>query len=166
MLIVFACLVLVCLFFERYAVAVILACMAAGVALAQGTPVPGDPEIDLVLKLVDHAIATRNPVVLAPLVVMGLVWLARRFGGKRFPQLKTDRGGAVLSLVMSLAVSVGGALLMGQALSVGLVVSAAVSIITAGGYALGKKLIAPSDAPPKLELASPIDLANRRGPQP
>jgi hypothetical protein len=93
------------------------------------------------------ALKSSNWRLLAVLVVILAVWLLRRFGGKAWPWLATDRGGAVCALVMGMAATLAGILaaggkLSGKALLDGLVLA----FSSAGGWALVKKMLAPSDA--------------------
>jgi hypothetical protein len=94
------------------------------------------------------AFQAKNWSVLIALVLVGLVYLARRFGSKLWPFLGTDRGGALLSLVSGLAVSVfaaassSGAHSVLQVLGSGLLMA----LTASGTYVLVKKLLFPSGA--------------------
>jgi hypothetical protein len=113
-------------------------------------PTMPDPEGNLAsfAGAVYQAFASRNWGVLIALLLVGLVFLARRFGSKAWPFLGTDRGGALLSLVGGLGISVfaaataAGAHTILQVLGTGLLMT----VTASGTYALIKKLLFPSGA--------------------
>ncbi len=117
------------------------------------------------VNLVFTAVNGKNWALLAALGVIGGTWAVRTFLGGRLPWVKTDRGGAVMSLAVSMALTVGSALITGgaAALSPGLLVTALIgSIMGSGGYSVGKKLITPPEpvpAPPltKTQAMGSID---------
>jgi hypothetical protein len=92
------------------------------------------------------AVQAKNWAMLVALGLVLLVWAARKFGGKFWPFLTTDRGGALLSLVGGLALSIAaaaaapGASGIGSVLLSGLLMAATAS----GTYALLRKLLFPS----------------------
>ncbi len=122
--------------------------MAAPAAAA--IPTMPDPEGNLAdfAGAVYQAFATRNWGVLIALVLLGLVFLARHFGSKVWPFLSTDRGGALLSLVGGLGISVfaaataAGTHTLLQVLGTGLLMT----VTASGTYVLVKKLLFPSGA--------------------
>lgn len=85
--------------------------------------------------------------VLAALMLVAVVWLARRFGARAVPWLATDRGGVLLVLLLALVGGVATALADSAAISFGLLVnSVSMALTAAGGWAMVKKLLAPGDA--------------------
>jgi hypothetical protein len=73
--------------------------------------------------------------------VIGAVWLIRYLLGRRFPALKTDRGGAVLVVLVSIAGAFLGALADGAAFSIATAKAAYVlGIEAAGSYSLVRKM--------------------------
>jgi hypothetical protein len=133
--------------------------------LAQGassTPVMPDPGGDLVgfAGAVFAAFQAKNWSVLIALVLVGVVFLARHYGGKLWPFLGTDRGGALVSLVSGLGLSVFtaatslGAHSVLQVLGTGLLMT----VTASGAYALFKKLVFPSgaDQVQQLQVTEPV----------
>lgn len=87
--------------------------------------------------------------LLAGLLLGVLVWATRKWGARLVPWLGTDRGGAVLVLVLGLLGGVATTLAGDQPLSWSLLVdSLSMAFGAAGGYAVTKKLVAPSDQEP------------------
>jgi hypothetical protein len=117
---------------------------------AAAIPTMPDPEGNLAgfAGAVYQAFAAKNWGVLIALVLVGLVFLARRFGSKAWPFLSTDRGGALLSLVGGLGLSVfaaataAGTPTVLRVLSTGLLMT----VTASGTYVLIKKLLFPSGA--------------------
>lgn len=144
--------------------------LLASVALLGQVAAPDpDQTADFVKVLVD-AVASKNWPLLAALGVVAAVWAVRKFLAPRVPFLATDRGGAILVLVTSLAGAVATALVGGAAFSLPLLVQAlSVALSAAGGFNLVKKLAttpAPVPAPvqPAPEpVASPMDIVNGGG---
>jgi hypothetical protein len=128
---------------------------------AAATSTMPDPEGNLAgfAAAVYQAFAAKNWGVLIALVLVGLVYLARHFGAKLWPFLGTDRGGALLSLVGGLGLSVfaaatsSGAHGVLQVLGTGFLMA----ITASGAYALLKKLLFPSgsDQVQALQAAEP-----------
>lgn len=118
--------------------------LCASVAFGAGIPDPSDPSA--FVSALSAAITARRWGVLAALLVIALVWLARRYAPQKWPWLRTDRGGAVLALVGSVLVTVCADLASGHAFSVAWLLDAIMLGMTAaGGYAVVRKIIAPSD---------------------
>lgn len=132
-----------------------------------------DTDVPAIAGLVLAAVTTSNWAAVAALAVVLLVWAARRFGGNLWPWLLTPRGGASLVLLWSIAGAIATALIAGQPLSLGLVLSA----LTTGAVATGiRKLVlsfTAADPLPAIEAAGvqaaaavgardPLDIANGR----
>jgi hypothetical protein len=97
--------------------------------------------------------------MLSALGLIGLVWVLRKWGSARIPFLKTDRGGAVLSLVSGIGLAIAaastapGSHSFGEVLGMGLL-----SAITASGtYSLVRKLLFPSESALTLPRGQSID---------
>lgn len=125
----------------------------AGTAPAAAAPA-ADDSLNQILgfaKSVMSDVQKKDWRMLAATVVMALAWALRKYGSsvpKLGPWMNTDRGGAVLALILGLCAGVGNAL--GGAGSLGwstLVNSLLVSVTAAGGFTLMKKIISPSDKP-------------------
>jgi hypothetical protein len=84
------------------AILLCLALLLPATAFAQAALPSGDDPLALVQMFVQAAQA-KNWLLLVPLALVGLIWAARRFGGKAWPFLLTDRGGALLSLLAAVA---------------------------------------------------------------
>lgn len=129
------------------------------IAAATEVPdIPAEPTDDVaaIASLVLTAVTRGNWAAVAALAVVLLVWAARRFGGGLWPWLLTPRGGATLVLLWSIAGAMATALLAGQPLSLGLVLSA----LTTGAVATGIRKLLLSFATP-----SPIPAAEAAGAQ-
>lgn len=89
-----------------------------------------------------QAVQSGNWGMLAAVGVVGLVYAARGLLGDKFPALKTDRGGAVLSLVAGVAGALGNAFLAGAPFTVALLIKGfSVAFMASGGWSLAKKLL-------------------------
>jgi len=118
--------------------------------LAQVAPVVPLPEADLsaFAGSILAAFQARNWALLTALALLAIVFAARKFGGKLWPFLVTDRGGALLSLVGGLALSIAAAASApGQTGFGAVLLSGLLMAVTASGtYALLRKLLFPSGA--------------------
>lgn len=84
--------------------------------------------------------------LLAGLVLSLLVWAARTWGSGAVPWLKTDRGGAVLVLFLALLGGIATSLAGNGPFGLSLLVnSLSIAFTAAGGFAVVKKILAPSD---------------------
>lgn len=103
------------------------------------------------------AVTSRNYALLAALVVVVLVYLLRKFGGRFIPFFNTDRGGAVLVLGVSLAGAVANALAAGAPFSLALLLTALqVALTAAGGFTIIKRILFGSAAIARAELAGAL----------
>lgn len=102
-----------------------------------------DPErIEDFARLVLDAVQSRNYALIVALAVVLVVFLLRKFGGSRLPFLRTDRGGALLVLGVSVAGAVANALAAGAPFSGALMLTAVrVALTAAGGFTLVKRLV-------------------------
>ena len=118
--------------------------------LAQVAPVVPLPEADLsaFAGSILAAFQARNWALLTALALLAIVFAARKFGGKLWPFLVTDRGGALLSLVGGLALSIAAAASApGQTGFGAVLLSGLLMAVTASGtYALLRKLLFPTGA--------------------
>ena len=91
-----------------------------------------------------EAISNKNIPLVASLILVALVSLARKQGVKKLPWLGTKAGGHVLTYAMSLAVSLAATFSGGVGFSLGvLYASAKVAFLASGGYTLAKDLLLP-----------------------
>lgn len=148
----------------------------AAIVYAQA-PAAADAQPDsfvAAISAVGKAFATRDWRALAAallvLIVMGVRWLAGVKTQGLPPKLaaflswlRTDRGGAVTALVVGILSAAGALLAAGGPITWSVIVSGLVNaFVAAGGYALVKKLLWPSDKPePTLDISSIV-----KGPQP
>jgi hypothetical protein len=94
-----------------------------------------------------QAVQSKNYALLAALGVIAVVWAARKFGGSKFPALKTAKAAILLTLATSLAGAVGAALLAGTPLSLKLGLDAlGIAFAAAGGYRAFRVLAGFADA--------------------
>ncbi|QRK06062.1 hypothetical protein JQX13_38955 [Archangium violaceum] len=110
-----------------------------------GDEAPPSSEVGLGewLKLVVQAVASRNWGLLACAVVLGAVFLVRKFLVGRVPWLASDVAGVALSMVTATVLSLVGALKTGTPLSLSLVLGAILTAAGASGlWSWGKKLTA------------------------
>lgn len=124
----------------------------AGVVLDAGiTPAASiDPEADPGGFL--HALfaAARGGQwrLLAAALLIGLVYLARRFAGKAIPYLRTDRGGVILTLTLGILAGIATALGTAAPFSASLILGGVLTGMTAaGGWVMLRRLISPKDPP-------------------
>ena len=117
-----------------------------------------------------EAVASKNWALVAALGVVAVVHFVRRFGAGRLPWVATDRGGAALVLVTSVAGAIATALVGGAPFGLALVLQAlSVAVSAAGGFSLVKKLAAAPKAPaPAVDapVASPMDIVDGPGAAP
>lgn len=117
-----------------------------GLGTSPSIPSPDDDPGAFVSSVLNAAKAGQWRL-LAGFLLVGLVWAARKWGSGAVPWLKTDRGGAALVLVLALLGGIATTLLSGQAFAWGLLVnSLSMAFTAAGGYAVLKKILWPSDA--------------------
>lgn len=103
---------------------------------------PNPEQVEEFARVVLDAVQGRNYALLASLGVVLVVYLLRKFGGARIPFLRTDRGGALLVLVVSLSGAVANALAAGAPFSAALLLTALrVGLTAAGGFTLIKRLV-------------------------
>jgi hypothetical protein len=103
---------------------------------------PDPSNLEAFASSVLAAVTSGNWALLAALVLVGVVFLARRFGAKRVPFLATARGGALLALLGGVAGAIATALASGGPVSVALVLSGLqVGFLAAGGWTVLKKLL-------------------------
>lgn len=140
------------------------ACLALALfpllALAQAIPEPGVAELGSTFL---SALASKNYVLLAAVVVMGGVWLARfiakQFPGKFAAWLTTPRGSAVLALLGGTGSLLLGALKAGIPIDLDLVLGCIGAALTASGlWSTGKAL---AETKQKM-VCSAADIANQK----
>lgn len=79
---------------------------------------------------------------IAAIALIGVVFVARRFGGKFVPFLQTDRGGALLALGVGIAGALANAILAGKPVDLTLLLRGLeVGIEGAGGYVVVRRLL-------------------------
>lgn len=94
------------------------------------------------------------PMAAGMLVIV--VWLLRKYGGKYITWFTTDKGGACLALGTSMVGAVLNALMAGQAITVKAVMTAVgVGFAAAGGWTTLKRILAKDPAAPATPAAEP-----------
>lgn len=94
--------------------------------------VPADPSADPVgfLNSILRAAEGGQWLLVALIVLVGLVWATRRYGGELWPFLATKRGGAILAFVYSALFAVVAKMASGAAFNWRMIV--AVMVVTFG----------------------------------
>ena len=123
------------------------------VAFAQvaGTPDPGN--LTSFAQTAFSAVTSHNWALVASLAVIAVVYVLRKFAGPKLKWITTDRGGAFLVIVVSVAGALANALLAGAHVGWGVLLTALqVGLGAAGGWAVVRKLLgisvpAPAPAP-------------------
>ena len=99
-------------------------------------------DVEVFAKSVLGAVQSSNWRLLAALGVVGVVFALRKWGGKKWPFLATDRGGAALALAFGVACAFSNAFAAGQVPSLSLLMTGlSVGLTAAGGWSVVKKLI-------------------------
>jgi hypothetical protein len=95
------------------------------------------------------AVRSGQWVVAAGLVLLALVWAVRKYGGKLWPFLLTDRGGVVTSLALAFLGALGTTLAAGRTPGPADVMAALGLAFTAsGGWTMVRRLINPKSTDP------------------
>lgn len=117
-------------------------------------PTPPDPEAGGFgfMKTILDAVMSKNWTWAAVLVLIAMVWGLRKFGGKKFKWLKTDRGGAVLVMGTSVLGAVATAIGAGKGLSKDVVLQAVyVGFMGAGGWVWVRRMMGQKNPEPPSE---------------
>lgn len=118
---------------------------------------PNPEQFEEFARLLLDAVTSRNYALLAALLVVVLVYLLRKLGGRFIPFFNTDRGGALLVLGVALAGAVANALAAGAPFSVALLLTALqVGLTAAGGFTIIKRILFGSAAIARAELAGAL----------
>jgi hypothetical protein len=145
-----------------------LVVLLSGAALAQivdGGIVPStipDPSTSFgaYAQLVFQAVQSSNWKVLVIIVMVGLTYVVKEYGGRAWPWLDTDRGGAVLALAVGVLGSMANALAASAAISPQLLLNGFLMGVTAaGGYNVVKKILFPQDMAPAAPAPAPVAAA-------
>lgn len=134
----------------RYLLALLSLCCLMFLALAAYAAPALDPGADPsgFLSAFMGALSQKAWLLFALLIVVLAVWAFRRYAP--WSWAKTDRAGAVLALVGGCAVVLASGLIDGATASAKWLVDGCyLGVVSAGGYAIVRKLIWPSDASPK-----------------
>lgn len=148
------------------AIVVAFLALVAATALGQDggvVPLPDPDPLALGRDAVTALMSKQWLFALIPIINL-LVWLIRKLA-PAIPWLGTDRGGAIVAILTGVALPIVTAIITGQALNVGLVVTI-ISVMTSsiGVFVAGKKIIAPSDkvtVPGGGAGGSPADIAGK-----
>lgn len=116
----------------------------SGTLTGNGLPDPSNDPVAFIGLLVDAAQGGHWRLA-AALLLIGLIYLLRRYGGRvprLGPWMQTDRGGAIMALVMGVGGGLAAALFSGRPITIYLIVDAiSVGLTAAGGWAIGKKIL-------------------------
>lgn len=118
----------------------------AGIKVISVVPVVQDPSnASVYAKSIYTAVTTGNWRGAAALLLIGLVWMIRKYGADLWPSVTTDRGGAMLSLSIAVLGSVANAL-AGGVLTWGTIYHGVVTgIWAAGGFNLFTRIVTPDN---------------------
>lgn len=131
----------------------------ASTSFAQST-IP-EPDLGSLSGTLVSALASKQWALVVAAVLLGGVWLLRNMGSKWIPWLSTPRGGAILATVGGTLALVVPVLAAGQPLSIGLVIGALSTALSASGlWSVGKNLSTPSGGTMAPEVCSAADIAN------
>ncbi|EPX56173.1 hypothetical protein D187_007515 [Cystobacter fuscus DSM 2262] len=107
------------------------------------SPPPTEVGLGEVVKLVVQALTSRNWGLLACALVLGAVYVVRRFLSPRVPWLSSDVAGVLLSMATAVSLALVAALQAGTPISLSLVLGALLTAAGASGlFSWGKKLTA------------------------
>jgi hypothetical protein len=116
---------------------------APGVQASPESPSSTEVALGEVVKLVVQALTSRNWGLLACALVLGAVYVVRRFLASRVPWLSSDVAGVVLSMATAVSLSLVAALQTGTPITLSLVLGALLTAAGASGlFSWGKKLTA------------------------
>lgn len=123
----------------RLLIFAVVAALFLPIGLAVAQPSPDDP--GAFFNAVVAAIQGGQWRVVAVLGVIALVWVAKRYGSKRWAFLGTSRGGALLALAAGLVSTFAPAILAGTPFNLKLVLDAVMLGVTAaGGWVMVRRL--------------------------
>lgn len=146
-----SCLAILAVMLCLYPVAICSAADAAPAAVMDAGPAAAhvakasfaDPEknpvgyASQVLEAVQHS----NWRLLAVLLVVGLVWACRRYGGKVWPWVLTPRGGSCLALLWGIVGALANLILAGKGLDLQTVLNGVINgAIAAGGWNVAREI--------------------------
>jgi hypothetical protein len=110
-------------------------------------PLPNPDDGPAILNQLLDAIGSGNWRLVASLIVVGLVWLMRRFATRVHPWFGTDRGGVAVALLGGLLAVAAGELAAGRGFTVQTVANGiSLAIAAAGGWVMVRRLVSPPDA--------------------
>lgn len=124
-------------------------------ALAQAA-IP-EPDVSSLGASFLSALMSKNWGLLVSVILLGVVWFVRAFGGKVWAPLSSERGSAVLAFFGGTAALLVGALGTGQSFSVELLLGCVSTALTASGlWSITKSVVKPKMA----KQCSAADYAN------
>jgi hypothetical protein len=110
-------------------------------------PLPSPDDAPAILNQILDAIGSGNWRLVAALIVVGLVWLMRRFATKIHPWFGTDRGGVAVALLGGLLAVAAGELAAGRHFTIQTVANGiSLAVAAAGGWVMVRRLVSPPDA--------------------
>lgn len=154
---------------SRLAVVCLALMVVPLVALAQADVLNAD-DLDSIADALAAALTSGNWSLVVMLVVVALIWAARRYGAAYVPWLGTRFGGLVLALAGAAAVGIATALLGGSPLTLALVLGVLLKLI--GTHSLLKNagqvigVVPPKKADTLAEATAVLERAAGKGPKP
>lgn len=132
--------------------------MLAVLLLAQALPEPSVADLGALLL---QAITGKQYALLASILVLGAVWLARWAGAKAWAPLGTPRAAALLSALGGTAGLMAIALGSGQPFSLGLLMGCVSTALGASGlWSTAKHITEPKVVAMAPDRCTPIEIAN------
>ena len=114
------------------------------IAVAAPLPDPGDP-VSIVKEIIGAGKAGQW-WMLGALICVLLIWVSRMLLGKFIPWFTTDRGGAVLALIIGLLSALAATLASGKPSWAAIADGVKLALVAIGTFVSVKKIVAPSDA--------------------
>jgi len=122
---------------------------------------PSPDELGGFVEAVAKAVGAKDWRLLGGLASILVVWVLRKFLAPHVKWFGTDRGGACMALIVGVLGAVGHVLMSSQPWGFQMISDAVVMAVTAaGGWAMMKKLVSPSDKAPASPEAPPAAPVN------
>jgi hypothetical protein len=119
--------------------------VTAGETSSRSTIDPDDDPVGYARQLFD-AVQSGQGTIIVAMILIGLVYVARRWGGSLVPWLQTDRGGVALAGGLALVGGLANAILAGATVDLDLALTVLeVALLAMGGWTGVRRLLWPPD---------------------